>query len=65
MGKGDGKDIVIQDSEAIRFVSYQECHNALSHPSVQVLNQATHHLYLDSYLIPKLPKKLSLLCMLA
>ena len=50
------KDIVIQESEATRFVSYQECHNALGHPSVQVLNQAMNNLYLNAQLIPKPPK---------
>ena len=55
--KLEGKDIVIQElQEATRFVSYQECHNALGHPSVQVLSQAMNDLYLDSYLIPKPPK---------
>ena len=55
--KREGKDIIIQElSEATRFVSYQECHNALGHPSVQVLSQAMNDLYLDSYLIPKPPK---------
>ena len=64
--KREGKDIIIQElPEATRFVSYQECHNALGHPSVQVLSQAMNDLYLDSFLIPKSPKKLSLLRMLA
>ena len=57
--KREGKDIAIQtfqESKATRFISYQECHNALGHPSVQVLSQAMNDLYLDSYLIPKPPK---------
>ena len=54
--KKEGKDIVIQESEATCFVSYQECHNALGHPSVQVLNRAMNDLYLDSFQIPKPPK---------
>lgn len=56
--KVEGKDIFIQeiqDSEATRFVSNQECHNALSHLSVQVFNQAMSYLYFDSHLILKLP----------
>ena len=57
MGKAGRKVIVIQElQEVTRFVSYQECHNALGHPSVQVLNQAMNDLYLDAYLIPKPPK---------
>ena len=55
--KLEGKEIVIQIEEATRFTSYQECHNALGHPSVQVLNQAMNDsLYLDTHLIPKPPK---------
>ena len=55
--KREEKDIIIQElQEATRFVSYQECHNALGNPSVQVLSQAMNDLYLDSYLIPKPPK---------
>ena len=35
MGKAGRKVIVIQElQEVTRFVSYQECHNALGHPSV-------------------------------
>ena len=54
--KLERKEIVIQ-TEAARFTSYQECHSALGHPSVQVLNQAMNDsLYLDTHLIPKPPK---------
>ena len=48
--KREGRKIGIQEmKETARFISYQERHNALGHPNVQVPNQAMNDgLYIDA-----------------